>query len=202
MMPLFAAALAAGLTVGWARRGSLVSLGTVLPKAAWVVPAVLVGQVALIRATEHGMPWWILPLHVALYLALGAAAMLDRHLPGMRVIAVGLALNAIVIAANGGLMPQAPETLHVMHAGQTLRVGQRPPATKDVVLPRHETRLWWLSDVLATPPAFPVQAVLSVGDLVVAAGLAWAVQGLMVRDRVRAPRATPAASTPALVKWG
>ena len=58
--------------------------------------------------------------------------------------------------------------------------------TKDIVVPRDQMRLPWLGDVIATPASWPVQTVVSLGDIVVAAGLASTVQGLMQPRRWRA----------------
>jgi hypothetical protein len=118
---------------------------------------------------------------MAAYAALLAVVVANRRLPGMPALGLGLLLNATVIALNGGLMPEAPETLHVVHPGEQVAVGQHLPRTKDVVLPHEQARLWWLGDVIATPRGFPAPAVCSAGDLVVAAGLAWTVIGLMRR---------------------
>jgi hypothetical protein len=97
---------------------------------------------------------------------------LNRHLPGMKVIALGLLLNLAVVIANGGYMPVSPQAL-------ALKEGRVPSAeeygrwrsrSKDVVLDRSETRLWLLSDIFVIPKPLPFTSVLSIGDLLLAAG--------------------------------
>ena len=91
------------------------------------------------------------------------------HLPGMLLIALGLAANAAVMAANGA-MPVHPDALSALgHDGSALQRG------KHMVLDAG-TRLPWLADIWAVPP---IRSVISVGDLFIAAGLVPAVHQLM-----------------------
>lgn len=81
--------------------------------------------------------------------------------PGMVLVFVGLALNALVMGLNGGM----PVDLDAVRA-----LGFEDPTIiegKHVVM-TEETRLPWLADVLALPI---VRTIISVGDLVLAAGL-------------------------------
>lgn len=89
--------------------------------------------------------------------------------PGMLLVFLGLALNATVMAANGGM----PVDLDAIRA-----LGFQDP---EVVVGKHvimtdATRLPWLADVLALPV---VRTVISVGDLVLAAGLVPLMHHLM-----------------------
>jgi hypothetical protein len=185
-MSVFALAILIGLLAGLVRGGSLAAIGEARLRWLWLVPAGLLvsGYVALGVGLEA--PWWVLPLHLGSYALLLAVMIANRRVVGIPIIAAGLVLNALVIASNGGLMPQSPQTIHVKHPDETFLPGQHPRHTKDVVLPREATRLWWLSDVLVTPEGLPVRTVVSVGDVILAAGLVWCVQGLMQRRR-RAP---------------
>jgi hypothetical protein len=54
--------------------------------------------------------------------------------------------------------------------------GTRVLATKDIVLPRDETRLWFLSDIFVVLPPFPIPSVFSPGDVLIAAGMFLLVQ--------------------------
>jgi hypothetical protein len=176
---LFGVAIVVGLLAGWLRGGSLDTLSRSGLRLLWLVPLSLAAELFIVHGVGREVPPWVWPLHVGAYALLMAIVVANWWLPGMRLIGVGLLMNAMVIALNGGLMPEAPETLHVKHAGEALSIGQHPASTKDIVLPRDQTRLWWLGDNIASPPGFPVQTVVSVGDLVVATGLAWTVGALM-----------------------
>ena len=96
--------------------------------------------------------------------AVAAFLMLNRQVPGMLLIAVGVLLNTVVITANQA-MP-----VSVTAAAQADL--DPPPAVSDDL--KHErldsdTRLAWLADVIPVPG---VKEVLSVGDVVLACGVA------------------------------
>lgn len=91
------------------------------------------------------------------------------HLPGMLLIGTGLALNATVIAANGG-MPVDPAAIDALGLeGTRIPVGRHTLLTDETLLP-------WLGALLAIPP---LRSIVSVGDLVLAVGLLPLTHALM-----------------------
>ncbi len=91
--------------------------------------------------------------------------------PGLMIIGVGLLLNFVAIASNGGLMPVSPDTLErIGRPSEGLALGEWVPQSKDVLLAREDTRLWFLTDTLVWKNPTSINA-FSVGDLVIAAGL-------------------------------
>lgn len=115
---------------------------------------------------------------------------LNRRLPGIAVIGLGLLLNVAVMVANGGLMPITPQAIQAVgHEGRVTATepGAKLGYSKDVVLSRAETRLWLLSDIFVLPRPFPIPSVFSLGDMLIAIGAFITIQhGLL---------APPAAST-------
>lgn len=106
-------------------------------------------------------------------------AWVNRSLPGMSILLIGLALNLTVMAANGGFMPISPQT-----AGQLVPDGALLDfqsgdrfGVKDIYLPPLETRFEWLADRFLTPARFSYRAAFSLGDVFIAIGafglLAW-----------------------------
>ena len=106
-------------------------------------------------------------------------AWVNRGLPGMSILLIGLALNLTVMAANGGFMPISPQT-----AGQLVPDGALLDfqsgdrfGIKDIYLPPLDARFEWLADRFLTPASFSYRAAFSVGDVFIAIGafglLAW-----------------------------
>jgi len=107
------------------------------------------------------------------YLILIFVAWSNRSLPGMNLILVGIALNFLVIVANGGFMPVAPQTLirggHT-HLVAALESGARVSRSKDVLLWPEQTKLWFLSDIFVIPERYPLAGSFSLGDVLIASG--------------------------------
>lgn len=111
-------------------------------------------------------------------------AALNVRAPGMAVILIGLALNFTVIATNGG-MPVSAEALRdagrlgALERLQTAGAGKHHLQTdEDVLMP--------LADVIPIPP--PIAQAISIGDVLVYAGLIWLVVAAM---RGRIPQESP-----------
>jgi hypothetical protein len=177
---LTAVALLTGGLLGLVAGGRVAGLGEV--ELRWW--GALAGGVALQVAAG--------PLHLggrpgtaavaASYLCLLAFALANRGLVGMPVVVVGLALNATVILVNGG-MPVRP--------GAVAAVGLDPAQldAADLGAKRHlegpDDQLAFLGDVL---PLRPLREVVSVGDVVLAGGVAIVLFRLL---RPRAPAPLP-----------
>jgi hypothetical protein len=88
------------------------------------------------------------------------------------VLGLGIALNTVVIVANDGYMPQsvsaATSVWGVRAAGQEVEPG-RLQNTRPM---DSDSRLSWLGDVLPQPTWLPRPNVLSIGDVLLAVGMA------------------------------
>lgn len=187
----------------------------VVALVAGVVFGLLVGGRPRHLATKRFRWWLLLPAGLALqsvvtmegapapvalllisyaYLLLFAVA--NLHHRGMGVVLVGIALNAAVIAANGG-MPVRPAAIRAAGAGHDV------PATIDDVkhkLERGGERFMVLADII---PVRPLRQVLSFGDLVLAVGVVDVIVHLMrpvrrsARSRARRRARRPGTATSA-----
>jgi hypothetical protein len=111
----------------------------------------------------------------------------NRTLPGLMLAAAGMALNVVVIAANGA-MPVLERSAEAAGVTQSLEdAGLKHERMDD------ETILPWLGDAIPIPP---FKEVLSVGDVVLALGLARVVDARMMSHRKPRHRADAAGEGP------
>jgi hypothetical protein len=115
-------------------------------------------------------PWLWLTTKLAL-----VGVLVRNALPAPRTVswawlvaAVGVALNALVIALNNGHMPQAAEAAIAVWGASHID----PIRLQNVAPMQPETVLPWLADVLPQPAWLPRRNVVSVGDLMLAGGVA------------------------------
>jgi hypothetical protein len=132
--------------------------------------------VAYLPPSRHLLPDWLAAFALSASLVLFLAfAWLNRHLPGIPILLVGLMLNLIVIVANGGWMPISPETAsHLVGntVAQTFALGSRL-GQKDILLASQNMRLAFLADRFLLPSWFPYKAAFSLGDVFIAVGILW-----------------------------
>lgn len=121
-------------------------------------------------------------LFVGSFLPILYGAWVSRRLPGMPLIGIGVLLNLIVIAVNGGSMPvdlRAAEVAGLTRAAEELA---RPEYIKHSAA-HAGTKLLFLADIIPIPRPYPRPAVASIGDVVMAAGIFILVQQAMVMRR-------------------
>jgi hypothetical protein len=178
-MLVVAAPAVLAVLVGLAFGGSLAGWNELRPRW-WMLGAASLGvQLVLFNPPLDEQPWamawgiWLFPvtlIGITLVLLRNAATMPWARIP-LRVAALGVGLNLLVIGANGGYMPRSTEaSAAVGRPVDTIADGQR---LANVSILSDSTRLPWLADVLPQPQWLPLSNVLSVGDLLLAAGLAW-----------------------------
>ena len=143
--------------------GRLGALGDLELRRPWLALAGIGLQVLIVSVVPGGSAAFHETVHIASYALLGACAWCNRRIPGVPLIALGGLLNAIVIVANGGVMPADPAL--VVEAAQ--RGGEGFVNSGVVDAPR----LLFLGDVIATPRSWPMANVYSVGDCVILLGV-------------------------------
>jgi Family of unknown function (DUF5317) len=152
----------------------------------WWFPALaaLGLQLFLYNPPIDSQPWalaygpWLFVLAKAILVAvLLANALAQKSYRGAWAIAtLGVALNLVVVAANGGYMPQS-EQARIAARGATLFEHETTPRLHNVRPMDDDTRLALLGDVIAQPTWMPRSNVVSFGDLLLAGGLGlWVFQ--------------------------
>jgi hypothetical protein len=161
------------IVVALLRGGSLLNIAAV--KLRWL-PLVIAGfALQLLIFTPFArsplVAFATLPIYVLSLALVAIWVAANWRIPGMALIAIGLALNVAVIAANGGHMPVLPEGARL--AGQYEALAADDPSTsKHLLMEPDQVQLWLLSDIIVIPHGVPGASVLSVGDLVLTAGIA------------------------------
>ena len=111
---------------------------------------------------------------------------------GFLIIGLGLLLNFLPIVANGGLMPVTAESLARIDQQDRIEgraEGGAIPRTKNVLKTKQDTHFYVLSDrlVFDNPVYVPI---LSIGDLVIGAGLLVTLGDLFLPRVQRSRRAS------------
>ncbi|MBN1218963.1 MAG: DUF5317 domain-containing protein [Anaerolineae bacterium] len=139
-------------------------------KLAVVVPGLFVLQAILIIFAPRQTILQILLLILSQF-ALILLLLLNRHVPGAKLFAVGVFLNTTVMIANGGWMPLTPEMYQFVHPEREIEIYDKPSGSKSIILPREETRGWVLTDII--PVSLPWRRnVVSIGDTFLILGVA------------------------------
>lgn len=172
-MPFVLSVLAVAVAVSYLRGGRLRRIAHVRLRHSWLLFAGAAVQLAVDLGAGRGViadagTVGVTALMISYVLIVGFVA-LNWTLPGVPLLAIGLACNALVIGVNGA-MPVSPEAVRAL--------GLTPG---DVPLGKHTvmtatTGLPWLADIWALPP---LRTIISIGDVVIAAGTVPLVHGLM-----------------------
>ncbi len=165
-------ALGIGLVLGLVLGGRPEGLSRLQFRLGWLVVAGLATQVVLfsdqVTASIGDLGP---PIYVGSTLAVTAAVLVNYRVPGMAVVAAGAACNLAAIAANGGYMPASADAMAAL--------GKLPKAiySNSMVMP--EPALPWLTDVFALPGWLPFANVFSIGDVLIAVGVAIVIVAAM-----------------------
>lgn len=119
---------------------------------------------------------WISVLLVFSQILLLVFIGINRKLPGGWLMGLGLLLNFLVILLNGGMMPITPENAQYLlpdGSSLTFAVGDRLGGTKDILLEKADTRLWFLGDIFLMPKWFNYAVAFSLGDVLLSLGAFW-----------------------------
>lgn len=181
------------LTIALLRGGSLRNLATLPLRGTAFFLAALAVQIVLylpgIRTSalvhDYGAAFYV----VSMGLALVGALRNWRLGVALRVAALGLALNTLVIALNGGYMPTNAAAMQAVQGTATVREIANPHLYGNTHFAGPSTRLTVFSDVIPVRVPGGPGNVYSVGDVLLAAGIAVLVYRATRRPYTRyAPR--------------
>jgi hypothetical protein len=111
------------------------------------------------------------PLYVASTLIVLVAVLRNARVPGLAVVFVGGLSNLAAIVANGGYMPASAEAM--------ASLGKSAPEVYSNSAVLEAPALQPLTDIFALPRWLPFANVFSIGDVLIAIGVTWAIVALM-----------------------
>jgi len=117
------------------------------------------------------------------YLGVIAGVILNWRLVPIRVLGLGFALNLLAVLPQYGYMPITVEAYQAsgqVRPGDDLSDGVKLWRAKDIVLSRERTLFWPLTDTISVREPTFLRGVYSIGDLIVATGVALLASGVGV----------------------
>lgn len=180
-------AIAIGLVVGLLSGGRIASIGDI--RLRWA-PLILIGfgaQVLLFSDAVAARVGDLGPvLYVASTLAVVVVVLRNVAIPGLPLVVVGATCNLCAIVANGGFMPASASAMAAL--------GKAPPTIYSNSAVLAQPALAPLTDIFALPTWLPWHNIFSIGDVILAVGVAMAIAVAMRRptDATRVPRSSGA----------
>jgi hypothetical protein len=177
-------AVVIGLAIGLVGGGRIASIGDI--RFRWA-PLILVGFGAQVLLFSDAVAARVGDLGPALYvgstLLVVIAVVRNLAIPGLPLVAVGAACNLSAIVANGGFMPASP--------GAMAALGKSAPTIYSNSAVVAQPALAPLTDIFALPSWLPWHNIFSIGDVILAVGVAMAIavamrRGIRVVPPVRA----------------
>ncbi|MCA1032179.1 DUF5317 domain-containing protein [Bacillus timonensis] len=170
--------LLAGLVIGKIRGGKFTHFTDLRVKYAYLILFAFMIQYPVIIFYSKALLFAVTASYVLLFLFV----FYNRHLQGFLYIAIGMAMNLLVMAVNKGRMPVdvdaaralAPEDLPALLAGEY---------GKHIAI-SDGTYLNFLGDIFFLKFPYPRPIIVSLGDIVLSIGVFLFIQKVMVDKKV------------------
>lgn len=175
--------LVISIVIGLLRKGNLKSLSKIPLKKLELIfisfiirylPLVLKGNLLETAARFN------LIIVSASYLLLLYALTSNWHIKTMRLVTLGIFLNFVVIAINGGKMPVSIPALDIVGLDELKPLLFDPSYLYHTAI-NSATRLNFLGDIFPLPPPYPRPRVFSIGDLLMGIGIFLTIQDAMLK---------------------
>lgn len=166
--------------VGFLRKGNLKSLASLKLKYGWVFPVLLLVQIVVfylqndvpVLGQASGYIFMLVYIAGMFFLAM------NRHYKGFVLILIGVFLNFLVMAVNGGRMPVSMEAAIILDPGYIEAIKGELYAKHAVLT--SSTNLGFLGDIIPLTDPYPKNQVISIGDVLMNIGIFLFIQQLML----------------------
>ena len=173
-----------GLIVGLFRGGvryGLHQFATLQLRGGWIFPLLLVFQFGIFYLQERLN--WVASINGYLFAAVYITGLiflwLNRHHRGFTLIWIGVFLNFVVMAINGGRMPVSVEASAVLGPYYVDLLREGGAVSKHYMMDA-STHLAFLGDIIPLSSPYPRTQVISIGDVVMNIGIFLFIQYMMV----------------------
>ncbi len=183
---IFLYAVVIGVALGYALRGRLSHLVELHLRGLWLILLALVIQLVIFPffTPEPLFPYGTAVLHGISYGLVFLWLLLNVRIRPLIVAGAGALLNLLVVLVNGGYMPASPAALRYAGLTPIADIVARGETYGNIVGMNAATRLNFLGDWIPLPDALPFARAMSVGDVLIMAGLTWLlVRGMRTRGR-------------------
>jgi hypothetical protein len=178
-----------GLIVGFIRAGwrnGLVALTQLRIRGGWIFPVLLAFQFSVFYLQEK--IGFIASYSGYLFIVVYAAGLyllwINRKEKSFWFIFAGVALNFLVMLANGGKMPVSLEAASVLDPVYVQMLKDGAVVSKHVLL-TDSTHLSFLGDIIPLSAPYPRSQVISVGDVIMNFGIFMFLQNAMLAHKLR-----------------
>ncbi|MDG4658354.1 DUF5317 domain-containing protein [Ectobacillus antri] len=172
------------IIIGFLRKGSLKGLADFHVKHGWIFPVLLLIEVFVFIMQDKILFVKTLSnyIYILVYIVGLFFLYINRHHRGFTIILIGVLLNFIVIAANGGRMPVSIEAATVLDPVFVDMLKNGDLYAKHQAL-TSDTNLGFLGDIIPITDPYPKSQVISIGDVIMNVGIFIFIQWLMVTSR-------------------
>lgn len=185
------------ILVGLIRRGSLRNLGNIPVRHIYVFALSLlilpcVFLLMHVYGRETALPF-VRAANIVQYVLLLIAVVLNLHIKEMRLAALGVFFQFLVIVANGGVMPVSKWAIRAAGVDWMFKLETTAGFVRHSIM-GSDTRLWFLGDIIPIPgealkgiipiPALInfIKEVASIGDVFIAIAVFIIIQHYMLHD--------------------
>jgi len=171
------------IIIGLLRNGKLSSLSQISLKRIELIVLACLIQGGLIFLGSRNIKFvldYCSYMIIFSYIVLLLAVWYNKKLKGIKIIALGIIFNFIVIVANGGHMPVLLSSLYKAGLNDFALVLKEGTYVTHTLI-TEKTLFGFLADVLPLSPPFPDPSVVSVGDFFMFFGVFSLIQNAMLK---------------------
>lgn len=167
------------------RGGTFSNLADIKLKAKWIFPVLLAMQVIVFftQSKYEIIGAFSNYIFILIYVVGLIFLWMNRHHTGFMVIFIGVLMNFVVMALNGGRMPVSAEAASILDPYFI-------EALKSGLYGKHElitesTRFALLGDIIPLSAPYPKEQVISIGDVIMNIGVFIFIQKIMVKQKIK-----------------